>query len=95
MSEMVERVARAMLDRLSAPEKGGYLFVSKNRDDITGVLVDGDVDFLEIARAAIAAMREPSAPMKAAASIMAGRFEEEWQAAIDAALKESEPASQT
>jgi hypothetical protein len=58
MSEMVEKVAKAIAAALGSavmPDDGG----------LDHLLVDGDVDALALARAAIAAMREPTAEMLA------------------------------
>jgi hypothetical protein len=46
------------------------------------------VDMLDQARAAIAALREPTEPM-VVAGLRVGKFDGEWQAMIDAALAET------
>ncbi len=79
MSEMVERVARAMVESRPIPE--GH--------------IRGDVDwefFRALARAAIAAMREPTSKMCQAATQIVPTWDDDasarkWRAMIDEALK--------
>jgi len=87
MSEMVEHVARAMADKLSEQQFGS-----------TTPWHDPEFrqNAMEVARAAIKAMREPTENMIRAgylADTLA--LEDAWREMIDEALKESEPASQT
>ena len=85
MSEMVERVARALCDRDPDGTQGGPMS--------SGIWLDeGEANwtaFTDKARAAIAAMREPTAAMLEAAG---GERPREtayaWQAMLDAALKD-------
>lgn len=57
MSTMVERLAKAILEEI----REGGAFVDTIDDDLSClVLVDGDVDMLAVARAAIEAMMEPT-----------------------------------
>ena len=92
MSEREERVARALLQAVSA--------ATWTQDDpaaLDSVDVDGPVDFLAAARAAIAALRKPTAFMKTAGFYRGtARFAESatvedaaevWRAMIDEALK--------
>lgn len=109
MSEMIERVARAICQ--SAFDRGVYDRVTCG--DALGlsqrqVTVD---DMWQLhraeARAAIEAMREPTDAMCEAGAIyyhdnyQEGRAKEQttaqpiWEAMVDAALKESEPSTQT
>jgi hypothetical protein len=90
MSEMVERVARAM-----AGESG--CVVSQQFDAGTGRLVDTKEEWknwIPFARAALAAMREPTEKMTIAGSLRSdysGTAEDagnQWRVMIDAALEE-------
>ena len=82
MSEMIERVARAMMKVLlpiQTPEQA--------ESQLTH-----DAYWLDAARAAIEAMREPTNHMKAAAHqscFTCGGAGEHWPAMIDAALDEA------
>ena len=67
MSEMIERVARAIAEQMFD-------------------YPDGDKSFHNEARAAIAAMREPTEAMQIAAIHTDGQCIVMWQAMIDAAL---------
>jgi hypothetical protein len=87
MSEMVERVAAAMVEamkefRVSAPQATNY-YVSVD-DGLRHVTLDADVDMLALARAAIEAMREPTLEMRKACSF--SEAERTWPTMIDAAL---------
>jgi N-methylhydantoinase B/oxoprolinase/acetone carboxylase alpha subunit len=105
MSEMVERVARKMMIELT--DDSGFTY-AQERPDLSCVVIDGNIDLIALARAAIEAMREPTQTMVAAAEALSREYdageiwvdippdpEDAWSAMIGAALKESEPASQT
>jgi coenzyme F420-reducing hydrogenase gamma subunit len=90
---MVDRVARTIYEKLNAQ---GLASLSDFGDDLTDVVfVEGRVDLLEIARAAIEEMREPTEAMVEASAAIYGdnylyRYEyskDQWRAMIDAALK--------
>lgn len=90
MSAMVERVARAIYD--AADASGEYV----GTWDRAYVVLDGAFDLRVLARAALAAMREPTEEMLDAVSMRdiegtdahAWRMEaaDHWRAMIDAAL---------
>lgn len=81
MSEMVERVARAMADRSKARVAGLHL--------LNAIPMDGEEDFMKMARAAIEAMREPTGAMEDAAFSSTLTIPKRgYQAMIDAALKD-------
>lgn len=86
MSEMIERVARAMAVAFEANEDE---FASC--DDLVDACLGGDFDLYNIARAAIEAMREPTDEMLRA-SFRANTdpeiklHKQRWQAMIDEAL---------
>ncbi len=95
MSEMIERVARAIVAGISAATKDNHDIVLSEEDG--KVLVDGWCDYKVVARAAISAMREPTEAM-----IDAGKSQDcvpdwndqasagqHWAAMISAALKET------
>ena len=100
MTEMIERVARAIHARMKAHEKE-YV------DEFNGILktkthCDGYFDLNEIARAVIEAMCEPTKSMLKADMGLGGYGftdgecysadpREVWQAMIGAALDEAEP----
>jgi hypothetical protein len=96
MSEMIERVARAAYEVLMTDETIDA-WVDKDPADMSSVVVDGSINLLSIARAAIAAMREPTKAMAEAGGREVpgagrdgpvgdyGRFV--WRPMIDAALK--------
>lgn len=107
MSEMVERVARAICEA-----RGGdpdvLLSINSAYDDgrpEADVAIPNWRNHAAAARAAIEAMREPSPEMLAAfvpakddgpIGTWGGRIKERvWRAMIDAALKESSPSTQT
>jgi len=80
MSEMVERVARVMWNAHVGPTIAW--------DD--NFWRDSDIEWLERARIAIAALREPTEAMVAAANqLNHPRDVEVWRAMIDEALKEN------
>lgn len=93
MSEMIERVARAAYEALMTDEHS-VAWVDDTPADMSAVVVDGSIDLLKMARAAIVAMMEPTGAM-----IDAGYSycsvedyealipEEVWPLMIDAALK--------
>jgi hypothetical protein len=74
MSEMVERVARAIAKRQ------GEIMLGADPATQTA-------DPRALARAAIAAMREPTEAMKAVTSENTWHAVQDWQAMIDEALK--------
>lgn len=81
MNEMVDRVARAMHGA------DGIKSFASFDDESAG----NQWDYRSMARAAIAAMREPTEAMMQAAHIIIGDLADQkrsWQYAIDAALKE-------
>jgi hypothetical protein len=95
----VERAARALAEALQAqePQHGGTFHVDS--DDLRATVIDGTFDLYALARAVIAAIREPSEGMVEAAVLStvdvwgderdAGReFKIEFSAAIDALLEE-------
>ena len=87
MTTMIEKVAQAISDSIEA--QGATL--AEIGDDLT--LVDGDLSFSLIARAAIEAMREPTEAIFEAGEkyVRLGRIVEvQWQRMIDAALKEGQ-----
>jgi len=102
---MLEKVARAIEASLrNDREQHGAVYVGPEDELGATVLVDGDVDFLVLARAAIAAMREPTEEMVRAgirALNVAGygmpeygpedEAEMAFNAMIDAALTSSGP----
>jgi molecular chaperone DnaK (HSP70) len=82
MSEMIERVARALAEN----ERGADLW-----DEISN---DSDIDYIgknefrDLARAAIEAMREPTEGMVEAANLHESNgVYADWQAMIDEALR--------
>lgn len=82
--EMVQRMARAIESALQSVD---------NADISAGLGWLTDVDKASIARAAIAAMREPDRAMITALNSYAqceGFIEEGWAAAMDAAMGETE-----
>jgi len=84
MSEMIERVALAMIEKSKARRAGINL--------INRVMMDGDEDFMALARAAIAAMREPTPNMVHVVAANWGRRTwSEYNEVIDAALQEQTP----
>ncbi len=84
MNEMVGRVVQAMADNLKARDN------VRARQELTGVTIDVDLEAL--ARAAIAAMREPSKAMLStgwqhtAHPCWEADVADTWRAMIDAAL---------
>jgi hypothetical protein len=74
---MIERVARA-LSSADGADPDGYIR--------SGIDAPHWMSFVEDAKAAIAAMRSMTNPMRSAANL-AGSFDEAWEMAIDAALK--------
>ena len=81
MSEMVEKVARAMAEKSKARQPGMHT--------LNSLPMDGKEDFLEMARAAIEAMREPTEAMEDAAFSSTLTIPKRgYQAMIDAALKD-------
>lgn len=85
MTEIVERVARALHKAISASDSD--VFVGDDAD-LTNVMIDGQVDLLEIASAAIEAMRLPTDVMDEAglACGMDRSHDIYWEAMIRAAL---------
>jgi hypothetical protein len=81
MSEMVERVAEAMLSALA---KQQVVMSADSRDSVT---IDGHTDLLVVARAAILAMMEPTPKMEDAALDHVDSYDA-WRAMIGAALSE-------
>lgn len=80
-ASMVERVARAMADRSKARVAGLHL--------LNAIPMDGEEDFMKMARAAIEAMREPTEAMvKAGSSMYCNEYEapDIWEDMIDAAI---------
>lgn len=75
MSEMVERVARAMYDFA----EGAGQWESASASDVAMAT--------DLARAAIAAMREPTKGMYLAGLNSSGTIHAVWEALIDEALK--------
>jgi hypothetical protein len=92
MTEMVERVARAIKERLAEIEDVYF------RDDGSDCTIDGHVDIEDLARAAIEAMREPTQEILDAPAVPNALGDDEnysdidvreaYQAMIDAALKD-------
>lgn len=88
MDEMIERVARAALKSVTRTATG----YTGDETDLSSVVVDCTVDFLALARAAIAAMREPTHAMFLAMERSGICFQSQvrgWPAAIDAALEDT------
>lgn len=70
MSEMVQRLAKAMLVELERQYRDlGIPYVSGHDTCLNAVIVDGHVDLLTLARAAIIAIREPIVVMLEAAKV--------------------------
>lgn len=107
MTDMIERVARAIFETAEAVAPAS--FVSPDAPDrergVWLVTIDGRFDMLAVARAAIAAMHEPTywIPMTAAALeppngpadpvwLKAGALLAEGDAMIDAAIERAEKA---
>lgn len=92
MSEMLDRVSEALRAALKADESLFlYHYADHKFPGSPNVSVEGDVDLHDLARAAIAAMREPTQDMKDAHPFtFDGGYEaaEVWQAMIDAALRD-------
>ena len=90
MDSMVERVARAFHDALYADVDSGAWMSGKC--PLESVTIDGDVDLLKAARAAINALMEPTPPMREAMDELAGTINPAdcWYAAIEAALSDTE-----
>jgi hypothetical protein len=98
---MVERVARAIW--LASTSEGWTDDPDERQSDATGMLVK-PADYADKARAAIAAMREPTDEQRNAYFALKRRFyppamavfmDAEWERMIDAALMEPEsPAPQ-
>jgi len=94
MSEMVERVARAMLAELEKSEAGGIVAVHGLRE----VHFDGELDLMGLARAIISAIRDPTEVMINAAADRDSSgaadahawAEAHWKAMIEAAIGEAE-----
>lgn len=86
MSEMVERVAKAMFDRLVADDGPWSLAQGESAHYIT---LDGQFDLSDLAEAAIAAMKFPTLPMIVASGELPATAtnHEVWQTMIDAALE--------
>ena len=96
---MVERVAKAMYEAFGRESE----FVGEYEFFDGATTLDGQFDLKEVARAAISAMREPTAGMSIAALSCEravnlasdGQFEispkHYWQSMIDAALSEDKP----
>ena len=85
MSEMVEKVARAMAEKSKARQPGMHT--------LNSLPMDGKEDFLEMARAAIEAMRETTPQMRVAVRQAGGPqalayANAAWPTMIDAALKD-------
>ena len=103
MTEMVERVARAMFNEHCSQQSDGDCFSDatvwprQDCDDTTSMV---RTYFMDLARAAIAVMREQTAEMYIAGSEAncttmdndsdGGGTTASWRAAIDAALEENE-----
>lgn len=99
MTDMVTRVADAIGTQLLL-EGGGYGYAERLTDDeggqSTDMVVDATVSLTALARAAIDAMRVLTPEMRDAAAaehvedfrLRHETFEAQWNAAIDAALKE-------
>lgn len=101
MTTMIEKIARAIADNIEAQ---GATLAEISGDDVT--MVDGDLSFKLIARAAVEAMREPTEAMLAETHELVIGFGgddgtynihcEDWQAKdvwmtmIDVALKEGQ-----
>lgn len=93
MSEMVERVARAIYEK--ANEQSPVVGTGHAEADDGKTILDGAYDLLAIARAAIEAMRVPTEKMIAAGmTCESGTYEEDvpriFTAMIDAALEEAQ-----
>jgi hypothetical protein len=106
MTPPVERAAEAIVDELrrQEPEHGGTYFIDAAHLDDT--VIDGRFDLYAIARAVLAAIREPSEGMRQAgesigdeeciptndgyAQLSADGETKIWQAMIDAMLAEGE-----
>lgn len=80
MSEMIERVARALAQQV---DEAAYNPI----ENLSGVGLDGVVDLLALARAAIEAMREPTEEMIEAGAA-AGGWDERFEP-IEAAIERS------
>lgn len=89
---MVLRVAKAIHE--AARGLGGAVVHVEPWQDGASILIDGDVDMMAMALAAIAAMREPTEAMVQAVIAYAGEemieIREEWRIMIDAALSHRE-----
>ena len=85
---MVERVARALFEKQQPHHAGAHVQWNNENEDWCEEDRDG---FRDLARAAIAAMREPTEGMLAAglAELLGyGEARDVWPAMIDAALKD-------
>jgi hypothetical protein len=96
MSEMIERIARAMFTEIAAQDGRGPdgremgNFFGYAEADYGKTILDGAYDLERIARAAIEAMREPTAEMVDHAWQAAEAEDAKWvwEDMIDNALKE-------
>lgn len=98
MSGLVERAARAMmrdLERQGEPYGAGPLYDTPDTaaELLPFVVIDGTVDMLALARAAIAEMREPTQAMHRAGLEAPQTVAEIWEAMIENALAEKTPPS--
>ena len=95
MNEMVERVARAMVANLQSDDQRPGLIMPS--DPLDCMMIDGSVNMLSLARAAIAAMQEPTEAMLTAGDLAVGYNDYDgavgacWKAMLAAALAESLP----
>ena len=88
MSEIRKRVAQAIL---LAADSIPHLYVGE-QPDLTSILLDGDVDFMALAHAALTSIAEPTPTMLAAGNAVfhngtAVSALSVWQAMIDEMLK--------
>jgi hypothetical protein len=92
MSEIVERLTRAILKGMADPS--GYTYVQDRSSDMTDVQIDGLYNMLEIVREAFAELREPTVEMEVAGTeawtaeaAMEDRSKRNWQAMVDEARR--------
>ena len=99
MSEMIDRVARGFRDAVASDPncQVSDCSVFESEDDLSAVRFHGELDLRVLARAAIAAMREPTEGMKYEGATYcddsADRAEWVFTAMVDTALAEGTEAA--
>ncbi|NTF54437.1 hypothetical protein G6L12_05950 [Agrobacterium rhizogenes] len=83
---MIERVARACY-------RNAYPDVREDELNFDGLPQPRHELYINMARAAIESMREPTGAMKSATYLLGWEADEIWEGMIDAALKESPDGS--